>query len=138
MVLRVVLDTNVLVSALYLPASKPGTIVGLARRRLIQNLVSPAILREVERVLREKFQWEAAPAKEAVRQIENFSKVVEPQDRLTVLADDPDNRILECAQAGQAHLILTGDKHLLQLQVFGGIAILKPADFFRARHAAGD
>lgn len=136
--LRVVLDTNVLVSALYLPASKPGTIVGLARRHTIQNLVSPAILSEVERVLREKFQWEAAQAREAVRQIENFSEVLDPQERLTVLADDPDNRILECAKAGRAHLILTGDKHLLQLQAYSGIAILKPADFFRTGCTAVD
>lgn len=136
--LRVVLDTNVLVSALYLPASKPGMIVALARRGTIRNLVSPAILGEVERVLREKFQWETELARQAARQIENFSEVVEPQEHLIVLADDPDNRILECAHAGRAHLILTGDKHLLQLQAYKGIAILKPADFLSAGRVTGD
>jgi len=127
--LRVVIDTNVFISALYLPASKPGTVVLLARRHQIRNLIAPAMLREVERVLQAKLRWDQTRAREAARQIENFSEVVQPQERLTVLADEPDNRILECAVAGQAAVIISGDQHLLQLRSYQGIAFLQPADF---------
>jgi len=102
---------------------------GRARRHQICNLIAPAILREVERVLPAKFLWDQARAREAARQRENFSEVVQPQIRLTVLADESDNRILECAVAGQAAVIISGDKHLLQLSSYQGIAVLQPADF---------
>jgi predicted nucleic acid-binding protein len=60
---------------------------------------------------------------------------------LAIIVDDPDNRILECAVAGQADFIISGDKHLLNLKNFQGINIVTPADFLVAievgRHPAG-
>ena len=46
-----------------------------------------------------------------------------------MLADEPDNRILECAQGAGAEVIVTGDKHLLDLVAFEGIKIIRIADF---------
>ena len=140
--LKVVIDTNVFISAFYLPESRPAKVVLLARRKTILNLISPQILKEVERIIKKKLLWDNSKTESAVRLIKNFSEEVHPQERLAIIVDDPDNRILECAVAGQANFIISGDKHLLNLKNFQGINIVTPADFLEAisevgRHPAG-
>ena len=139
--LKVVIDTNVFISAFYLPESRPANVVLLARRKTILNLISPQILKEVERIIKKKLLWDNSKTQSAVRRIKNFSEEVHPQERLAIIVDDPDNRILECAVAGQADFIISGDKHLLNLKNFQGINVVTPADFLVAievgRHPAG-
>jgi putative PIN family toxin of toxin-antitoxin system len=139
--LKVVIDTNVFISAFYLPDSRPAEVVFLARRKRILNCISPQILKEIERILQKKLLWDNAKTESAVRQIRNFSEEVHSQERLAIIVDDPDNRILECAVAGQADFIISGDKHLLNLKNFQGINVVTPADFLVAievgRHPAG-
>jgi predicted nucleic acid-binding protein len=60
---------------------------------------------------------------------------VHPQERLAIIADDPDNRILECAVAGPADFIISGDHHLLDLENYQGIKIVNPARFLEAIEA---
>ena len=136
-----VIDTNVFISAFYLPESKPAGVVLLARRKTILNVISPPILKEVERIIKKKLLWDNAKTQNAVRRIKNFSEEVHPQERLAIIADDPDNRILECAVVGQADFIISGDKHLLNLKNFQGINVVTPAEFLEAielgRHPAG-
>ena len=67
-----------------------------------------------------------------MERIKKFSEVVNPKERLAIIADDPDNRILECAAAGQTDFIISGDKHLLHLKNYQGIKILTPAAFLEA------
>jgi predicted nucleic acid-binding protein len=51
---------------------------------------------------------------------------------LRVVTDDPDDdRILECALAGKANVIVSGDRHLLKLKEYQRMAIMRPVDFFR-------
>jgi predicted nucleic acid-binding protein len=57
--------------------------------------------------------------------------VVRPAVKLAVLADEPDNRILECAVEGNAGLIVTGDRHLLELKQHGAARIVTLVDFLR-------
>ena len=127
--LKVVIDTNVFISALYLPESRPARVVLLARRKTILNVISPTILKEVERIIKKKLLWDNSKTQAAVRRIRNFSEEVQPQERLAIIADDPDNRILECAVAGQADFIISGDHHLLDLENYHGIKIVTPARF---------
>jgi len=62
--------------------------------------------------------------------IEAMGVIVEPMNVLDEIPDDPDdNRVLEAAQTGHADVIVSGDKHLLDLIVFDGIAIIRPAAF---------
>jgi uncharacterized protein len=130
--LKVVIDTNVFISAFYLPDSRPAEVVFLARRKRILNCISPQILKEIERILQKKLLWDNAKTESAVRQIRNFSEMVHPKERLAVIADDPDNRILECAVEGQAEFIISGDKHLLNLKAYQGIAIVTPVNFLES------
>ncbi len=67
--------------------------------------------------------------KAAVRHVAAVATVLKPEKRLAVLADDPDNRILECAVAARAEGIVTGDRHLLDLGTFEGIQIVTLAVF---------
>jgi len=130
--LKVVIDTNVFISAFYLPDPRPAEVVFLARRKRILNFISPQILKEIERILQKKLLWDNAKTESAVSRIRIFSEMVHPKERLEVIADDPDNRILECAVEGHAEFIISGDKHLLNLKAYQGIAIVTPVDFLES------
>lgn len=127
---RVVLDTNVYLSAV-LFGGPPEAIVALARSRALLLVVSAPILAELTRVLRAKFDWTATQAREAVQEIRSLAVVVRPRERVRVIAaDEPDNRVLECAVAGSVQAIVTGDLHHLRpLESFRGIPILTPREF---------
>ncbi len=99
-VLRVVLDTNVIISALNF-GGKPKDVLEMARKNLIANITSPFILDEVRAVLTGKFSWplEQLPWK-SCKALREVSQVIDPQETLSVISYAPDNRILECAVEG--------------------------------------
>jgi len=130
---RVVLDTNVWISALVFPGGVCDQLLRRFRQSPSVELVtSPSILREFERVLIEKFGYAEHDARSLQQVVEQLAVVVEPQQRLAVIQKpDADNRILECAVAGHADLLVTGDtKHLLPLRAFHGIPIRSPREVF--------
>jgi len=87
--LKVVIDTNVFISAFYLPESRPADVVLLARRKTILNLISLQILEEVERIIRKKLFWDNPKTQSAVRRIKNFSDEVHPQEPLAIIVMTP-------------------------------------------------
>src|SRR5712691_5536765 len=115
--LRVVLDTNVLISAF--THRRPGIsfqIWLMAIERRYRLLVSPAIVAEAADVLRRKFSWEEDPILPRVKFLVKAAEMVVPRLTLQVVPDDDDdNRILECAVAGDAALIVSSDRHLRKL-----------------------
>lgn len=125
--MRVVADTNVYLSAL-LFGGPPEEIINLARQGPVQLLVSASILLELSAVLKAKFDWRDAEVADAIRTIGYRSTLVKPQVVLEEIEDDPDNRVLECAVDGKADYVVSGDHHLLDLQSYGGIRILKAMD----------
>lgn len=130
---RVVLDTNVYYSALHSPAGPLEVLLAAGvRERRYRLLVSPFILHELHEKLMEKFVWEESRALSAIKQIVHAAELVHPQTVPAVIADDPDDdSILACAVVGQADLIISGDRHLLQLKEYAGIPIVRPMDFLR-------
>ncbi|MBI2468276.1 MAG: putative toxin-antitoxin system toxin component, PIN family [Candidatus Rokubacteria bacterium] len=127
--MRIVLDTNVLISALAFPGSKPDQVLARVRRGEIDLFISPFILSELDGVLREKFRLAAKEADARVRAIRAIAHLVDPTERVTVVtAKDDDNRILECALAAEAEFLVTGDKaHLLPLGSYRHTRIVDPA-----------
>ncbi len=100
--MRVVLDTNVLISALAFPGSKPDQILSRIRRGEIDLFISSFILSELDRVLREKFRLTKKEAQDRVNAVSSIAHLVEPTERIQVVtAKDDDNRILECAIEAQ-------------------------------------
>lgn len=93
---------------------------------------STFILDEVGRVLSEKFGWEEDRVVRAVAQVRRIAVAVqEPEESVSVIEkDSTDNRILECALAAGAELVVTGDKkHLLPLGSFQGVSIVGLRNF---------
>ena len=135
---RVVLDTNVLVSAL-LFGGRPGAILQAVIDRALIAVTSPTLLHELERVLVSKFEYPQTIAALTITELRAMSECAEPGFRLHVIRQDPsDNRVLECAMSAQADAIISGDRHLLALTTFHGIPILSPQAFlasWRGRRA---
>jgi putative PIN family toxin of toxin-antitoxin system len=130
-VIRVTADSNVTISVLNF-GGVPRQFLLAARRRQFQLDISPPILSEVRRVLGDKFSWtEEMPRRETER-VSRITTLVHPTQTIDAVPGDPDdNRILECAVAAQAGFIVSGDNHLLRLNVYHGIRILKVADFMQ-------
>ncbi len=131
--MRVVLDTNVLLSALVFPATKPDQILQRVRRGEFDLYLSSFILSELARILHDKFRLTKRQTDERVAIIRGMASIVEPTERIAlVVAKDDDNRILECAVAAHADYLVTGDKeHLLPLKSIGETRIVSPALFLQ-------
>ncbi len=122
--MRVVFETNVFVSALMFP----GRQAEKALERIVAGhdhlLISQSIIDEVLTVLARKFRQDAEQLAHDAILLARIGEIIATRQRLTLLKDDPDNRILECAVAGRADLIVTGDRELLDLKQFEGIRIV--------------
>src|SRR5262249_4940684 len=130
--LRVVVDTNVFVSAFLHPDRPIFQIIQQAAERRYRLLISPALIQELGRVLREEFGIEERSRVRRLKVLIRAAEMVIPGKTLEVIREDPaDNRILECAVEGSADLIVSGDQHLRGLKSHQGIPIVRPIDFLR-------
>lgn len=126
---RVVADTNVLVSALQF-GGKPKQLLDLATDGQVDLAISEAIVAETLRVLSDKFDRTPEWLVETDRQLRVITRLVTPTESIRTIAADPtDDRILECAVAAEAEVIISGDTHLLGLRSFRGIRIQRVAEF---------
>jgi putative PIN family toxin of toxin-antitoxin system len=122
--MQVVADTNIFISALMF-GGLPGQFLDLALRRRITLVTSKALLDELDEKLRGKFAVSEHDALSIRAKLEANASVVDPDFVLNAVPGDPDdNRVLECAVAGKADLIVSGDKHLLRVGEYEGIAIV--------------
>jgi len=130
--LRVVLDTNVYFSAFMNYKGVPFAIWKKAVDYDYHLLISPAIIREAGKVLRERLNWQEVEIVKHLKFLAKAGEIVVPDFTLKVIVEDEaDNRILECAVEGKADLIVSGDHHLYRLKSFRNIGIVRPADFYR-------
>ena len=132
--MRVVFDTNIYISAFITPGGRGEAAYRKAVNGELELVVSVPILSELARKLRGKFHWDDTHLEAAIRHVAATARVVKPTRRLAVLADEPDNRILECAREAGAELIVTGDRHLLALVRYEGTAIVTLAAFLDGSH----
>lgn len=134
---RVVFDTNVYISAFTSPGSKGEEAYFLAVRGRVELFTSVSILTELAGKLKDKFYWDDEKIQAVLKHISKVSTVIKPAMKISLLRDEPDNRILECARAAKAALIVTGDRHLLALKEFEGIGISRTAGFLYTFHEKG-
>lgn len=128
---RVVLDTNVLVSAL-LFSGPPSRLVTLWRERRFVLLVSKDVLVEYYRVLAyPKFGFTREEIKDLIAEsVLPYAETVIVGTHPPVIREDPaDDKFLFLADDGQARAIVSGDKHLLSLEKYRGIEILLVRSF---------
>lgn len=108
--MRVVFDTNIVVSAMLSPSGTAADVLRLALHRHVQLCASEVILEEYEEVLRRsKFRRPPQVVSAFLKAVRAVAELVEPAATLTVSADDADNRFLECADAAKADYLVTGN-----------------------------
>ncbi len=131
--MRVVLDTNVIISALNFPGNE-RLALELALRGRFELVLSWFVLGEVAGVLTRKFGWDAERASQAIRTLENAATVIEPPRLEEVIeGGHADNRVLECAVAAGADYLVTGDRrHLLPIGEHRGTIIVNAPRFLSA------
>ncbi len=127
--MRVVADTNVFISALMF-GGLPGQFLDLALRRRFTLVTSKVLLDELDEKLRGKFAVSERDAQAIRAKLEGNASIVAPDFELNAVPDDlDDNRVLECALAGKADFIVSGDRHLLRIGGYEGIAIVVVRQF---------
>ena len=131
--MRAVLDTNVLISSV-ISTGVPHEIVVKGFSSEYQIIVSVATLTEFRDTLLkypEKFHMDEEDVQEEVETIRYFAEFVDPDEDITAVEDDPDDdKFLEAAVAGNVDYIVSGDRHLLDLDSFRGIDIIEPRAFY--------
>ena len=123
--MKVFLDTNVLASSI----ATRGLCAELFESIISEHelLTGEPVLRELERVLADKFQLPSPVIKAFVGLLKSEGLVIETQEQLSLKISDPDDvPILACAIASRADVFVTGDKALLSLGAIGDIPILSP------------
>ena len=130
-VIPVVVDTNVIVSAL-LFGGTPGRLIDLWKERRIQLFVCKEIIDEIMRVLTyPRFQLSEKEISYLIYdEILPYSEIVDIPSGPVIISRDPsDDKFIRCAVASGADVIVSGDRHLLSLKEHGDIKILTPTRF---------
>ncbi|MGQ9513789.1 MAG: putative toxin-antitoxin system toxin component, PIN family [Thermoproteota archaeon] len=130
--LKVVLDTNILVSA-WLWEGNESKIVELVESGLIVGYTSPSLMQEFEKVMKyPRFKLSNEEISSAVGYYQVILRVIEPKTAVNIVHEDPaDNKVLDCAISTNANVIITGDRHLLALQKIKNMKILSSTEFLK-------
>lgn len=124
--MRIVLDSNVYIAA-FLNKGLASDILLLGEKGKVQLFTSSEIISEIKSILNKKFKINKADIDEFADLIKHCSQKVDPKQDLKVIKSDPeDNKILECAVEAKANLIVTMDKHLLNLKSYEITGIVHP------------
>lgn len=131
--MKAVLDTNILISSV-ISTGVPHDVVVKGFNSEYQIIVSVATLTEFRETLLkypERFQMDGEEVQEEVETIRYFAEFVDPGEDITAVEDNPDDdKFLEAAVAGDVDYIVSGDKHMLDLDSFRGIDIVDPRTFY--------
>jgi len=127
--MRVVLDTNVLISALFWGGG-PRQVVDLAAAGHFQAVTSPGLLAELEAVLSEHFGVPREQVDLVLRDVLSYAEVVAPAEGVSVsLRDQDDVKVVACGIGGRADYVVTGDRALLALGEVEGIRVFTVRGF---------
>lgn len=128
--MKIVIDTNVWVSALHFTGGKSSPAGALKKAQTTDVIaICDEIEDEIARILIEKFCWNAASVRTRLAELLIGSIKVSISGTLAVCRDPNDDMVLECAVLARAEAIVSGDKDLLVLGAYEGINILTPAEY---------
>lgn len=126
---KVVLDTNVFISALFWRGA-PRQVFKETLQGTVLNFISPQILQELKEKLLEKFEVPLEKVKEFLEIVVFNSQIVYPKSKLNIVKkDSSDNKIIECALEAKASFVISGDKHLLEIKEYKEVKIISPKEF---------
>jgi putative PIN family toxin of toxin-antitoxin system len=135
--MKVVFDSNILIAALIFPGGRAEAALANILDGVDDLVISRPILQEVLSVLASKFSRDKEELSRVAVVLGEMGRIVEPSRRLSVLRDEPDNRILECAVEGNAEAIVTGDKAMLAIGEYEGIRLVTLADYLKKPRRGG-
>lgn len=128
--MKVVLDTNVFISGIFF-SGPPSNILQAWKDSKIQILLSKEILLEYRRVAEElSSKFPPVNIVEIIEILTIYGEIFETKNISVAACEDPDdNKFIECAIAANGKIIVSGDRHLLNISGFKGISVLKPREF---------
>ena len=122
--MKVVFDTNILVSALIFPGGQAERALSRVIQGKDQLFISKPIIDELLGVLARKFSRDAEALARVAVFLSEIAQLVKPTSRIKALRDEADNRILDCAVTAAADAIVSGDKAMLELKQYREVRIL--------------
>ncbi len=134
--MKITVDTNILISATFW-LGNPHKIIKKVEERALDLVLSTDILREFEEIMRQdKFQLKLKNAditiNEVVGKYMEISELVDISGRVKAVKSDPDDdKVLECAVNGKADFVVSGDRHLLELEAYCGIRIITAKEMLK-------
>jgi putative PIN family toxin of toxin-antitoxin system len=131
--MRIVIDTNVLISGTFWSGAS-FKVIQLVQQGIHDLILSKDILKEYNKILHSEHimdkQAYTSEKAASVHKLVQLAIIVEPKQKLAIVKDDPDDdKFIEAALEGHAKFIVTQDKHLLDIQEYNGIKMLKPEEF---------
>ena len=127
--LRVVLDTNVVVSGLLSPKGAPAAILDSATSERFRCFVSESVIEEYSEVLaRDYLHIDPNRAARFIRALRAVAVLVRPQGKVVVTRDPDDDKVVECAVEAGADFIITGNTRDFPAK-FRGVRVVTPRDF---------
>lgn len=131
MVPRVVIDTNIYISAIFWNG-KPREVIDLGRDGKITIFTSLDIENEIAGKLKTTFKLAEEDVNQILLDFSTFTLPIRINKQLIVVQDDPDdNKFIECAVECRANYIISGDRHLLNLKEYEGIKLIKSSEFLK-------
>jgi|ERR1700675_4319532 uncharacterized protein len=127
--LRVVLDTNVVVSALLRPEGAPAAILDAATSKQFRCFVSESLIDEYGEVLaRDNLRLDQHRVARFIKALREVAILVRPREKVVVARDPDDDKVMECAVEARADFVVTGNTRDFPLQ-FHGVRVVTPRDF---------
>ena len=134
--MRVVLDTNVIISATLIRGGKEDQIVRAWQRGVFELVLSPPILKEMGQALfyekLRKFRWMTVEeVAELLQALAQGSMVVSGRSKVKASRDPDDNKFVAAAIEAESRFVVTGDRDLLDLRRYRNVQMITPARFLR-------
>ena len=128
--MKIVLDTNVLISAIFF-YGPPYQVLKAWQEGRIKIAISEEILTEYQWVAEElSKQFPSVDIEQILELLTIHAEIVDTQGfEVTVCEDPDDNMFISCALASKSKIIVSGDKHLLRISGYKNIDVFKPRDF---------
>ena len=130
--IRVVLDTNVYISAIIIGGVCEKLFEEIQKRDF-KIFISPFLIQEIIKVLKKKFKWDDEMIQLVICFLLEKAILIYPQKKVFIIKEkEDDNRILELALEAKAHFLISGDKkHILPLKKINHTQIISPKNFLK-------
>jgi uncharacterized protein len=128
---KITVDTNIIISAFVFPGATVVKLFDDFLEGRAELGISEDILREFTGVCVRKYNYDPEDAVKITDIIRRCAVIVRPDKTISIISDEPDNRILECAEKFGADYIISGDTHIKELKKYRGIHIITAAEYMK-------